>query len=220
MNIYTFKDAFLVGVFMSFMIGPVFFMLIKTSIIKGFRAAISFDLGVVFGDIFFMLIAYFGSRSLLEKIKNDPKLFLIGGLVLVIYGVITFLDNKEEAVDEVTISQENNYLKLFINGFLLNCINVGVLGFWLGLLIVLGPSLNMNPQHIFLYLTTVVLGYFISDIGKILLAKQLRNKLTPLVILKIKKITGLVLIVFGVFLMIKNYIPKEYLPKDNLEKLI
>ena len=60
---------------MAFMIGPVFFVLIQTSILKGARAAIVFDLGVLLGDVSFILIAYYGSRSLLEKIKDDPRLF-------------------------------------------------------------------------------------------------------------------------------------------------
>ena len=46
------------GIFLSFMIGPVFFILLETSIIKGFRAALVFDLGVVLGDICFIGIAY------------------------------------------------------------------------------------------------------------------------------------------------------------------
>ena len=86
MDIYDFKNAILIGFFMAFMIGPVFFMLIQTSILKGARAAIVFDLGVMLGDISFILIAYYGSRPLLEKIKDDPRLFFIGGFVLIIYG--------------------------------------------------------------------------------------------------------------------------------------
>jgi threonine/homoserine/homoserine lactone efflux protein len=94
MDIYDFKNALIIGFFMAFMIGPVFFMLIQTSILKGARAAIVFDLGVIIGDLTFILIAYYGSRPLLEKIKDDPRLFFIGGLVLVIYGLITYF-NKE-----------------------------------------------------------------------------------------------------------------------------
>lgn len=197
---------------MSFMIGPVFFMLLKTSVLKGFRAALAFDLGVILGDISFMCIAYYGSRSLLTKIKDDPRLFLIGGLILIVYGLITYLDksNKKENEDtEIEAAKGNNYFKLFINGFLLNCINVGVLAFWLGLLVVIGPALNMNPTSIFCYLTFVIIGYFFADICKILLAKQLKNKLTPLVIYRVKRGMGALLIVFGAILMLKAFIPKE-----------
>ena len=73
-------------------------MLIQTSILKGARAAIAFNLGVILGDIAFIMIAYLGSRRLLEEIKDDPRLFYIGGLILVIYGIITYVDksNKKE----------------------------------------------------------------------------------------------------------------------------
>lgn len=215
MDIYDFKNACLIGFFMAFMIGPVFFMLIQTSILKGARAAIVFDLGVLVGDLSFILIAYYGSRSLLEKIKDDPRLFFIGGLVLIIYGLITYLEkeNKKEALAaaksiEVPIIQ-NNYLKLFFKGFFLNFINVGVLAFWLGTVLVIGPTLKMNQSAIFWYFGTVLLSYFVTDLGKIFLAKQLKNKMTPPVIFRIKKIMGVILIVCGVFLMLKGFIPNE-----------
>ena len=212
MDIHDFKNAFLIGFFMAFMIGPVFFMLIQTSILKGARAAIAFDIGVLLGDVSFILIAYYGSRSLLEKIKDDPRLFFIGGLVLIIYGLITYFDkqNKKEALEaakNIEIRIKNNYIKLFLKGYFLNFINVGVLAGWLGIVLVVGPTLNMNPRSIFWYFATVVLGYAITDIGKILLAKQLKNKMTPLVIYRLKRIMGIILIVFGVFLILKGFIP-------------
>lgn len=222
MDIYDFKNAFLIGFFMAFMIGPVFFMLIQTSILKGARAAIVFDLGVILGDLTFILIAYYGSRSLLEKIKDDPRLFFIGGLVLIIYGLITYLEkeNKKEALESakiVNVPIKNNYLKLFFKGFFLNFINVGVLAFWLGSVLVIGPTLEMKQDTIFLYFGTVLVGYFITDLGKIFLAKQLKNKMTPPVIFRVKKIMGIILIVCGVFLMLKGFIPNEKL--DGLIKL-
>ena len=39
-------SAIPLGFFLSFMIGPVFFVLLETSVVKGFRAAVMFDLGV------------------------------------------------------------------------------------------------------------------------------------------------------------------------------
>ncbi len=221
MDFYDIKNAILAGIFLSFMIGPVFFMLIQTSILKGARAAIAFNIGVILGDIAFILIAYLGSRKLLEQIKDDPRLFFIGGFILVIYGLITYLDksNKKESVEEasvIDIPVSNNYIKLLLKGFFLNFINIGVLIFWLGVIIVIGPALNMNPTHIFWYLTTIVLSYFVTDIGKILLAKKLKKKLTPIVIYKIKKTMGLLLIIFGIVLILKGFLPKEKLNFDNL----
>ncbi|WP_435413941.1 LysE family translocator [Polaribacter aestuariivivens] len=214
MDFYDFKNAFFIGFFMAFMIGPVFFMLIQTSILKGARAAIAFDLGVILGDVSFILIAYYGSRSLLEKIKDDPRLFFIGGLVLIIYGLITYLDksNKKEAIETskmVDVPIKNNYLKLFVKGFFLNFINIGVLAFWLGTVLVIGPTLDMNQNAIFSYFGVILIGYFVTDIGKILLAKQLKSKMTPMVVYKVKKIMGILLIIFGFLLMLKGFIPNE-----------
>ena len=199
---------------MAFMIGPVFFMLLQTSILKGAKAAIIFDLGVILGDITFILISYFGSRSLLEKIKDDPRLFFIGGLVMIVYGLITYIDkeNKKESLetsDIIDVSASNNYLRLFVKGFFLNFINIGVLAFWLGTVLVVGPTLNMNEKSIFIYFSVIILGYFVTDLGKIFLAKQLKDKLTNNVVFRIKRVMGIILIIFGVFLMLKGFIPNE-----------
>lgn len=211
MDAYNIKNAILLGFFLSFMIGPVFFMLIQTSILKGARAAIAFNTGVILGDVAFIVIAYYGSRHLLERIKDDPRLFFIGGLILIVYGLITYLDKsgKKEAEASMNLPQNNNYFKLILKGFFLNFINIGVLAFWLGLIVVIGPKLDMNPSHIFYYFTIIIVSYFVTDLGKIVLAKQLKKRMTPLVIYRIKRIMGIILIVFGVILMLNGVFPKE-----------
>ena len=213
------KEAVLIGFFLAFMVGPVFFMLIQTSIIKGARAAIVFDLGVILGDITFILIAYYGSKSLLEKIKDDPRLFYIGGLILLVYGIITFLDKSQKRViqdETLVLPEKTNYIKLFIKGFLLNFINIGVLAFWLGMIVVVGSNLQMNSGKIFNYFLVILLSYFITDIGKIMLAKQLKKHLTPHVTYKIKRAMGILLMIFGVVLILKGFIPQEQLNIDNV----
>ena len=50
-------NAILLGFGLAFMVGPVFFTLIETSITKGVRAALTFDLGVVLADIMFISIS-------------------------------------------------------------------------------------------------------------------------------------------------------------------
>ena len=219
MDFYDIKNAIIFGFFLSFMIGPVFFMLIQTSILKGARAAIMFNVGVILGDVAFIVIAYLGSRHLLERIKDDPRLFFIGGLILVIYGLITYFDKSNKKEEENTpiieIPVSNNYLKLLFKGFFLNFINIGVLGFWLGLIVVIGPTLDMNPNHIFWYFTTILISYFITDLGKIVLAKKLKKKLTTNVIYRIKKTMGVLLIIFGIGLVLKGFIPQEKLNIDS-----
>ena len=212
MDFYDVKNAILIGIGLSFMIGPVFFMLIQTSILRGVKAAIAFNMGVILGDVAFIVIAYYGSRHLLERIKDDPRLFFIGGLILIVYGAITYLDksNKKETEElSIDLTVNNNYLKLILKGFFLNFINIGVLALWLGLIVGIGPSLDMNPTHIFYYFALILISYFVTDLCKILLAKQLKKKMTSLVVFRLKRIMGVLLIVFGVGLMLKGFLPKD-----------
>ena len=212
------------GIFLSFMIGPVFFILLETSIIKGFRAALVFDLGVVLGDIVFITIAYVGSYRLITSIKDNSALFMFGGILMLAYGVISYISlHKEKKVDTHKIDNEiirKDYLGLFIKGFFLNIINIGVLGFWLAIIISVGPKLEMQTSRMLTFFTSVILSYVFVDCIKILLAKQLKNKMTPTNILKIKKGISIVLMIFGVALIIQGWFPKEKEKlKDAFERI-
>lgn len=201
------------GLFLSFMVGPVFFILLETSITKGFRAAMVFDLGVVLGDIFFIGIAYLGSYRLIQSLKDKPALFIFGGIIMLAYGIISFVRLKnEEKIDDEEIDRDiikRNYGSLFIKGFLLNVINIGVLGFWLAVIISVGPKLEMQNSRMITFFTSVIITYLLVDCIKILLAKQLKSKMTPTNILKIKKVISIVLMVFGVVLITQGWFPKE-----------
>lgn len=212
------------GLFLSFMVGPVFFILLETSITKGFRAAIVFDFGVVLGDIFFIAIAYLGSYRLISSLKDKPALFIFGGIIMLAYGIISFVRlKKEEKINDEEIDRDiikRNYGSLFIKGFLLNVINIGVLGFWLAVIISVGPKLEMQNSRMFTFFSAVIITYLLVDCLKILLAKQLKSKMTPTNILKIKKGISVVLMVFGVALMVQGWFPKEKeMVKNAFEKI-
>ena len=211
------QAAIPLGFFLSFMIGPVFFVLLETSALKGFRAAIAFDLGVILADILFLVVAYFSSFQLLENLSNQPGLYVFGGVILLVYGVTTFVKKevKESNENETKINPKKGYISLFIKGFLLNFINIGVLVFWLGIIIVVSPSLNNDSSRVVTFFGSMILAYFITDIFKILLAKQLKRKLTTRRIFMVKKSLGVILIIFGIILIIKGFLPKN---QFNIEK--
>ena len=216
------QAAIPLGFFLSFMIGPVFFVLLETSVVKGFRAAISFDLGVVLADIIFIFLAYFSSYQLLENLSNQPGLYIFGGTLLSLYGVIVFSKKtKGELLNTNPHAPlKSNYLQLFAKGFLLNFINVGVLVFWLGIIIVVGPNLDANPSRFLLFFGTLIISYFLTDVVKILLAKRLKAYLTPLIILNIKKALGVLLLICGITLITKGFLPKDKLnPTQIIEDI-
>ncbi|MHC5201102.1 LysE family translocator [Myroides sp. LJL119] len=207
------------GFFLSFMIGPVFFILIETSITRGFKAALTFDLGVILADTIFFAIAFFSSFRLIHTIKDDPALFIFGGFIMLTYGIISYVRLKKVQLDTLLITPPNlrrDYLNLFAKGFLLNFINVGVLGFWLAIIITLGPKMEMDTNRMFTFFGFTIMAYFITDIFKIALAKQLRRKLTPYNILRIKKISSILLIIFGLVIITKGFVPINTKSNINL----
>ena len=209
------QAAIPLGILMSFMVGPVFFVLLETSATKGFRAGVAFDLGVILADMLFLIIAYFSSFQLLENLGNLPGLYVFGGVILLVYGLTTFFSKEFIRGNPDLKPRRGGYLSLFIKGFLLNFINIGVLMFWLGVIIVVGPSVDNDPQRITVFFGSMLGAYFVVDLIKILLAKQLRKKLTVERIRYVKKTLGVVLIIFGVVLIIKGFLPKDQL---NIEK--
>ncbi len=219
------QAAIPLGFLLAFLIGPVFFVLLETAAIKGFRAALAVDMGVILADIVFILIAYFSTNKILEKIKDDPALFIFGGMLLCTYGVISFIQERKNynklRDTTVEIINKHNYAMLFVKGFLLNFINIGVLGFWLSVIIVIGPQLDMNTNRI-MYFFAVVLGtYLFIDVFKMLLAKRLKRKLTPKRTYITKRVISIMMVVFGVFLILKGVIPDtmEQRIQDEIEKI-
>ena len=209
------QAAIPLGFLLSFMIGPVFFVLLETSAVKGFRAALVFDLGVILADMLFLTVAYFSSFQLLENLSNQPGLYVFGGVILLVYGITTYFKTEIKKDKPALRTKKNGYLSLFVKGFLLNFINIGVLVFWLGIIIVVGPSLNNDPNRILVFFTTMLTAYLTTDIFKILLAKQLKRKLTYKRISQVKKGLGIILIICGLVLITKGFLPKD---KFNIEK--
>ncbi|GAA4305837.1 LysE family translocator [Aestuariibaculum suncheonense] len=211
------------GVVLAFTIGPVFFVLLETSITKGFKSALIFDCGVMLADIVFILVAFFSTNKLLDKIKDDPNFLIFGGVLLVVYGIISFMKTSKsfrEIVREYhKVEIKKGYGKLFLKGFLLNFINIGVLVGWVAF-IVLGNSLTTSKDGVVVFLATILIVYFLIDLVKIVIAKKLRHQLTPRLIFKTKKIIALVILGFGVLLLIQGFFPKEKeLIKEKLEQI-
>jgi len=92
----------LVGLTLAFMIGPALFMLLQTSMLRGFKAGVSFAFGVFLSDGLVLSLVYFSFSKLVGTDPRENMLFnIIGGIVLIIFGTITFLkkSNSEARAD-------------------------------------------------------------------------------------------------------------------------
>jgi len=199
------------GIILAFTIGPVFFVLLETSATKGFKSALIFDIGVIFADILFILIAFYSTNSLLQKIKDDPNFLIFGGILMIVYGIISFVKTSNSfrsiVKEYYRVQIKKNYGMLFVKGFLLNFINIGVLVGWLGF-IVIANSITTTPNGVEIFIITMIITYLLVDLFKIAVAKRIRKKLTPKRIFKTKKIIALVILGFGILLLVQGLYPE------------
>ncbi|SVB47638.1 uncharacterized protein METZ01_LOCUS200492 [marine metagenome] len=182
--------------------GPVFWVLLETSITKGVRAAIAFDLGVLVADVLFIAATYYGTVKLFLSESNKEGMFILGGTIILLFGAYSwFTRKKQEEKIEVTESK-HNYFGLAAKGFAINIFNVGVLIFWGGVTIVAGPTTGNNPLSFVLFFSIVLLSYFVTDFGKILIAKQLKVFINEKTIVFVKSLLALILVISGIVLII------------------
>ena len=205
-----FLPAIFLGIILAFTIGPVFFTILEISVSKGFKAAVFFNIGVVFSEIVFFAIAYASTSSLLQSIQENPSWKILGGVLLSFYAGITLLgiyQNKtEEGLYSVDPGYESpNLIKNMVRGFLLNIINFAVLVFWILIVANYGPGFQDTEYKMFLFFLTIVGTYFSIELGKIYLAQQLKSSLTKAVITKIKIVVNSVILIIGIVLIFKGF---------------
>jgi len=193
------------------MMGPVFFILIETSIRRGFRAAVAFDLGVLFSDAIYILFAkiFIIEVTLIDTTANKTLFAFIGGVLFILYGVYNFFkkyqisdEQKEESHDPA----KKDYLKLFLKGFLLNFANPLVIFYWFSVITLANQSIGSGEGEFkqVVFLGVILVTFFLFDLLKILGAKQLKPLMTPYLFKQMNRLIGIVFFLFGLFLILQN----------------
>lgn len=201
------------------MIGPAFFVLLETSIRKGVRSAIAFDIGVLFSDFIYILIAYvFYSQvaSLTGDGKNNEHAKMVGGILFIIYGFVTFFKKlKAPQVDDEgnIIQNQKDYFLLFLKGFLLNFANPFVIFYWFSVMTLASKQSQSNisggdSTPIMYFIAVMLITFFSFDLLKIIGAKKLRPLVTDNLLKAFNQLTGIVFLGFGIFLIIKIILGK------------
>jgi len=185
-------------------IGPIFFLLIETSFTRGPRHALALDFGVITADLLCIIAAYYASADIVSLIDKHPGFYRITSILILSYGIVMLVTRTKMHLpgEEKIISQ--NYFKTFLNGFLLNILNVGVVLFWL--VTVIGVR-NQYPdtESLIFYLGLVIATYLMIDFLKIFLAKQFHDRLTQKLANRIRKGVGIVLIIFSFFIFLQSF---------------
>lgn len=190
------------GIILALSVGPVIFTIIKQSIHSGRAGGLSFVAGVWLSDIILVLVSNFFSELVRELLNYKKTIGIVGSLFLFGMGIL-YLFFKKVTLRADPISGKNEVhlfekIKIFTSGFFINTLNPNVIIFWLGTATAFAGKFSWVERSI-IFLTCLLVN-IIADLLKVILAGHLRKKLTLHTISIINKVSGSLLIIFGMAL--------------------
>lgn len=214
--------AFTIGLILSIMPGPVFFVLIEKSITKGIRSALAIDLGVLVSDVVYILLAVLFVEQINGVLSgNNKEVFeIIGGSIFITYGIVnlfkkTKMHDGDQEFEDVTEKYQikesadpnKNFGLLIAKGFLLNFANPMVIFYWLSVVSVAKRESHTTGNLFLIVFLVIVLATFFSiDVVKIFAAKRIRNLVTVGLLQTLNKLIGIIFIGFGLFFILQRFL--------------
>jgi len=192
----------LTGLLLSVYLGPTFFTVMETLIRRGAKAAILLNSGVWLSDISCIIVAYYGASELMQPITNNIVFKMVAGGAFLFFGLTYFLRKPDETVKPLG---GVGVMILLAKGFVINTLNPGVLVFWFGTMIVAVTSLDLHGAQILYYFACTILTMITFDLLKILFSHKLRAVVTDKVMTKLFRITGVILMALGIFVIIRAF---------------
>lgn len=209
---YILLKGIVTGLILSIMLGPAFFLLIETSIRKGIKPAIFFDLGVFSSDILYILVAYIFFHEI-SHILDGSHVFIfkaIGGIIFIFFGALSIKGKLNKSNNDASGEDSNKlgmgFWENYIKGFLLNFANPMIILYWLSV-ITIGIQKNtysLGIDPVIIYMCTILLTFFSIDLFKIFAAKKLQPFVTPTLLININRFVSIILIGFGAVLFIQG----------------
>lgn len=192
------------GVVLAFLVGPVFFTIIQTSIEKGFSRGLLVAVGVSISDIIYVLICYLGFAQIMAS--SNLKLYLAygGGALLVGFGLYHLLvKTRTSPVNTLHPVEEKRLYRYVIKGFLINGMTPMVLFFWIATVSLATINYGYTEAAQFALFFCALLGTVLAtDILKAYLADKLRLLVTQKALKILNMVMGIVLVFFGCRLML------------------
>ena len=190
----------LFGLILTVTVGPVFFKLIQTSIRKGFIFGLFMAIGISLSDAFYAFGAYFGLAQFAEQSSFKFYMALIGGVILIGYGISTLFKAVNPPVPDNEQDHKTLITEIF-TGIIINGLNPFVLLFWVGVIGVATIEYEMNQNEILIFLVSILVTVFLTDTVKALIAHRLRRIVSFRHWKKISKVIGMGLVLFGLRLI-------------------
>jgi len=192
-------SGFKFGIILTFLVGPVFFTILQTSIEGGFWVGVLVSIGVSLSDILYVVICFFGLSTLMA----DPGIYVYmgygGGFILIAFGLYHLvIKSRKQETRGVRAVEEKLAWRYIAKGFLINVMSPMVPLFWIGAVSVATVDYGYSSNQDFgLFFMAVLVTVLATDIGKAYLAGRLRKLVTSRSLMIMNIILGIVLIGFG-----------------------
>lgn len=188
------------GIVLSFVTGPVFFALIKTSIEKGFHAGMWLAAGVVLSDIIYVVLTIYGSSFI--KVENDYKLPIgIAGSAILL-GVGLYYVFKKVKLNYENINCKKRNTGYFFKGFIMCIFNPSMFLYWVsvtsGFISIHG---NLASQEIIPFFGSILLTQFSMDTVKAYYSNKLRYRIKEHTMVLLNRVAGTLIIIFALKLI-------------------
>jgi threonine/homoserine/homoserine lactone efflux protein len=187
------------GLVLAFLVGPVFFSILQTSLERGFPKGVLVALGVSASDILYVTICYFGLAQLLANSKFKVYMAYAGGFILVGFGLYHLLiKTRKKEKRSLGTTAERKWYSYLLKGFFINGMTPMVLFFWIGTASVATIDFGYSdgPDYT-LFFAALLATVLTTDILKAYLADKLRLVVTPRLLRIMNILLGAALIFFG-----------------------
>ncbi len=200
MDASFFLRGMIIGLSIAAVVGPMCILCIQRTLSRGHLYGLVSGLGIATADAVYGSIAAFGLTVIASLlISQQGWLRLIGGMFLVYLGIKTILSKPAE---RAATAQANNFLAAYVSTFLLTITNPMTILSFAAIFAGLGVG---GASKSYLTATLVVCGVFAgSTLWWCFLTSGislLRQKFTPLWLLWINRLSGAVIMGFGVFVL-------------------
>ena len=196
----------LFGLVLAVLLGPIFLVVINTSIQHGKKAGFIACLGVWISDFVIIILSYLFINQIKDfLLQPHIKIILgiIGGSVLITMGIINLLKRVE--FDQGAFAQKislKSFADNLMKGLLVNTVNPFTFFFWLTVMTTEVTATNLSGKQAIIYLSAIFLTIVATDSLKVILADKIRKHLTPLLFKRFIQFAGVGLVGFGLYFLV------------------
>ena len=201
-------EGILFGLTLTLLLGPIFIVLVQSSLENGSRAGLIAGSGIWTSDIVIVVLSLVFINSISSYVLSQSFTFwvgLVGGIVLVGVGIATFSKKPIINFDKKPIGKRGLF-GYWLTGFMVNTINPFTFIFWLTTITTFVAKRQLNNLESGLFVGSIIATIMVTDSLKVLLAKLIRSRITEELLSKINKIAGTALIIFGFVLLLRSVV--------------